>query len=35
MATRQVYLRETKHDVIKAAIAYGMRGGGEHPAARS
>lgn len=35
MADRVVSLRETKHDVIKSAIAFAMRGGNEHPAARS
>lgn len=30
-----VSLRETKFDTIKSAIAFGMRGGNEHPAARS
>jgi hypothetical protein len=33
MADRVVSLRETKHDVIKSAIAFGMTGS-EHPAAR-
>jgi hypothetical protein len=35
MADRQVFLRDVKHDVVKAAIAFSMRGGNEHPAARS
>jgi hypothetical protein len=34
MTARQVFLRETKHDAIKSAIAFAFVGN-EHPAARS